>query len=77
MTKLEILKQLEKRRRRKVEINKGMVDSIQYHANVRANIDKENMRVEKHRIQGMLQTPVANPMLLRHRYEELTKALAK
>ena len=77
MTKLEILKQLEKRRRRKVEINKGMVDSIQYHANVRANIDRENMRVEKHRIQGMLQTPVANPMLLRHRYEELQKALAK
>ena len=54
-----------------------MVDSIQYHANIRANIDRENMRAENHRIQRMLQTPVANPMLLRHRYEELTKAVAK
>ena len=76
MAKLEILKQLERRRRRKVEINKSMVDNIRYHADIRANIDREMMRVEKHRIQGLLQKPnVSHPMLLRHRYEELKKAL--
>ena len=77
MTKLDVYKELARRRRRKVEINKNTVDSIQYHAAIRTNIDREHMRVERHRLQGLLQTPVANPMLLRHRYEELTKALAK
>ena len=76
MAKLEVLKQLQRRRRRRVEINKSMVDTIKYHADMRASIDREVMRVEKHRIRGMLQSPiVAHPMLLRHRYEELTKAL--
>ena len=76
MSKLEILKQLERRRRRKVEINKSMVDNIKYHADMRASVDREVMRAEKHRIQGLLQKPnVSHPMLLRHRYEELTKAL--
>ena len=76
MGKLEILKQLEKRRRKKVQINKSMVDSIQYHAQMRANIDRENMRAEKDRLQGLLsKTNLAMPMLIRHRYEELEKAL--
>ena len=76
MAKLEILKQLERRRRRKVEINKSMVDNIKYHADMRASVDREVKRAEKHRIQGLLQEPnVSHPMLLRHRYEELTKAL--
>ena len=76
MAKLEILKQLERRRRRKVEINKSMVDNIKYHADMRASVNREAMRAEKHRIQGLLQKPnVSHPMLLRHRYEELTKAL--
>ena len=76
--KLDILKQLERRRRRNVEINKSMLDNIQYHANMRASIDREIMRSEKTRIQGMLQKPnISHPMLLRHRYEELTKALGK
>ena len=74
--KLEILKQFERRRRRKVEINKSMVDNIRYHADMRASMDREQMRAEKHRIQGLLQkSNVSHPMLLRHRYEELTKAL--
>ena len=74
--KLDVLKQLERRRRRKVEINKSMVDNIRYHADIRANMDREVMRAEKHRIQGLLQKPnVSHPMLLRHRYEELTKAI--
>ena len=76
MGKLEVLKQLERRRRRKLEINKSMVDNIKYHADMTANIDREVMRVEKHRIRGMLQSPIVHhPMLLRHRYDELTKAL--
>ena len=76
MGKVEVLKQLEKRRRKKVQINKSMVDSIQYHAQMRANIDRENMRAEKDRLQGLLsKTNLAMPMLIRHRYEELEKAL--
>ena len=74
--KLDVLKELKKRRRRKVEINKSMVDNIKYHADMRASVDREVMRAEKHRIHGLLQKPnVSHPMLLRHRYEELTKAL--
>ena len=76
MGKVEILKQLEKRRRKKVQINKSMVDSIQYHAAMRASIDRENMRAERNRLQGLLgKTNLAMPMLIRHRYEELEKAL--
>ena len=76
MGKVEVLKQLEKRRRKKVQINKSMVDSIQYHAQMRANIDRENMRAERDRLQGLLsKTNLAMPMLIRHRYEELEKAL--
>ena len=58
--KLEVLKQLQRRRRRRVEINKSMVDNIKYHADMRASIDREVMRVEKQRIQGMLQSPVVS-----------------
>ena len=76
MTKLDVLKELQKRRRRKVEINKSMHDNIKYHADMRASIDREINRAEKHRIQGLLLKPgCANPMLLRHRYEELSKLL--
>ena len=74
---LEVLKQLEKRRRKKVQINKSMVDNIQYHADIRANIDRVNMSAERDRLQGLLgKTNLAMPMLIRHRYEELQKALA-
>ena len=74
--KLDVLKKLEQRRRKRIEINKSMVDNIKYQADMRANIDREIMRVEKHRIQGLLHSPiVSNRMLLRHRYQELTKAL--
>ena len=76
MVNLDILKELQKRRRRKVEINKSMHDNIQYHANLRMNVDREINRAEKHRIQGLLLKPgCANPMLLRHRYEEISKLL--
>ena len=76
MTKLDVLKELQKRRRRKVEINKSMHDNIKYHADMKASIDREINRAEKHRIQGLLLKPgCANPMLLRHRYEELSRLL--
>ena len=74
--KLDVLKEVQKRRRRKVEINKSMHDNIQYHANIRMNLDREINRAEKHRIQGLLLKPsCSNPMLLRHTYEELSKLL--
>ena len=78
MGKLEVMKKLEKRRRKKVQIQKSMHDNIQYHAAMRASIDRENMKVERDRLQGLLtKTNLAMPMLIRHRYEELEKALGK
>ena len=74
--KLDILKALEKRRRKKVEINKSMVSNIQYHADVRRQIDREQMRAEHTRIKGQLaRTGVWIPSVMRGRYEELTKEL--
>ena len=74
--KLDILKGLEKRRRKKVEINKSMVSNIQYHADVRRQIDREQMRAEHTRIKGQLaRTGVWIPSVMRNRYEELTKEL--
>ncbi len=74
--KLDILKALEKRRRKKVEINKSMVSNIQYHADVRRQIDREQMRAEHIRIKGQLaRTGIWIPPVMRNRYEELTKEL--
>ena len=46
MVHLDILKELQKRRRRKVEINKSMHDNIKYHADMRASTDREINRAE-------------------------------
>ena len=74
--KLDILKKLEHRRRRKVETNKSMVSNIQYHADVRRQIDREMMRAERSRIKGQLdRTGVWIPSVMRDKYEELTKDL--
>ena len=74
--KLDILKALEKRRRKKIEINKSMVSNIQYHADVRRQIEREQMRGEHTRIKGQLaRTGVWIPSVMRDRYEELTKEL--
>ena len=43
MVHLDILKELQKRRRRKVEINKSMHDNIKYHADMRV----EHLLLEK------------------------------
>ena len=72
--KLDILKALEKRRRKKVEINKSMVSNIQYHADVRRQIEREQMRGEHTRIKGQLaRTGVWIPSVMRDRYDLLQK----
>ena len=74
--KLDILKALEKRRRKKVMINKSIVSGMQYHADVRRQIDREQMRAEHTKIKGQLaKTGVWIPSVMRHRYEELEKEL--
>ena len=76
MTTLGIIQKLEKRRRKKVEINKSMVSNIQYHADVRRQIEREQLRAEHTRIKGQLaRTGVWIPSVMRDRYESLTKEL--
>ena len=77
MTHLEILKKLERRRRKRVEINKSIVSNIQYQADMRRSIDREIMKAEHTRIKGVLSHAGArHPQIVRDRYEELTRALA-
>ena len=76
MTVLGIIQKLEKRRRRKVEINKSMVSNIQYHADVRRQIEREHLRAEHTKIKGQLaKTGVWIPSVMRDRFEMLTKEL--
>ncbi len=78
MGHLELLKKLDRRRRRAVELNKSMVSSIQYQADVRRQIDTENARAEHTRIRGhLLKMGSWHPQVMRDRYDELTKALGK
>ena len=78
MTKLEIMKKLQARRRRGAELNKSMVSHIQYMADVRRQIDRDMDRAEKSRIQGQLSRAGSwHPQLMRDRYEELTKNVAQ
>ncbi len=77
MPKLDVLKQLEKRRRKRVEIHKSQQDNIQYHAAIRRQVDRENLRAERTRLQGLITKSggPATQQMIRDRYEELTKAL--
>ena len=76
MGKLEILKKLEARRRRRTEIQKSMVSHIQYQGDLRRAIDRQNMRAERSRLQGILsKNVVGTPQLARDRYEELNRNL--
>ena len=75
---LAILKALEKRKRRRVEINKSMVSHVQLQADIRRQVDMMNMRAERTRIEGQLRSTSAwRPQVMRDRYEELTKALGE
>ena len=53
MNMLDVLKALEKRRRKRVEINRSMVSHIQYQADMRRAIDREVMRAERSRLKGV------------------------
>ena len=76
MGKLGILKKLEARRRRRTEIQKSMVSHIQYQGDLRRALDRENMRADRSRLQGILsRNVVGTPQLARDRYEELTRNL--
>ena len=78
MTHLAVLKQLEARRRRGVEIHKSQQDNIQYHAAIRRQVDRENMRADRTRLQGLLsKSGPATQQMIRDRYDELSRALGK
>ena len=76
MNRLEILKALERRRRKRVELNRSMVSAIQYQADWRRAIDRETKRAEHTRIRGQLASTAAwHPQVMRDRYVELTREL--
>ena len=47
MPHLDVLKALERRRRKRVEIHKSQQDNIQYHAAIRRQVERENIRAER------------------------------
>ena len=78
MGKLEIMKQIEARRRKGAAINKSMVSHIQYQGDIRRQIDRDMDRAERSRIQGQLSKAGSwHPQLMRDRYEELTRNVAQ
>ena len=75
---LDIWQKLHQRRRKRVEINKSMVSSIQYQAELRRNVEVAQMRSEKDKIKGHLSKVGAwHPQVMRDRYRELQKALGE
>ena len=78
MTKVEILKKLQARRRKGAALNKSMVSHIQYQGDIRRQIDRDMDRAERSRIQGQLSKAGSwHPQLMRDRYEELTKKVGE
>ena len=76
MTHLDVLKQLERRRRKRVEIHKSQQDNIQYQAAIRRQVEREQARAERTRLQGLLsKSGPATQQVIRDRYDELTKFL--
>ena len=76
MTQLDVLKELEKRRRKRVVLHKSQQDNIQYQAQLRRQWDREFNRAERTRLQGLLsKAGPATQQVIRDRYDELTKAL--
>ena len=76
MNMLDVLKALEKRRRKRVEINRSIVSNIQYQADKRRAFDREIMKAEHARLRGVLAHAGArHPQVARDRYEELSRAL--
>ena len=78
MGKLNVLKQLEERRRNRVEILKTHNDRIQYQASIRRHMEREQMRSERDRLQGvMARGGLLSPELMRARYEHLRESLGE
>ena len=79
MPKLDVLKELERRRRKRVEIHKSQQDNIAYQAAIRRQVDRENMRSERMRLRGLMQRSggAATQQIIRDRYDELEKALSR
>ncbi len=78
MSKLEILKKLEARRRRLPNIQKSMVSRIQYQGDLRRAMERETMRAEHTRISGvMARGGIGPPSVMRDRYEELSRHLGR
>ena len=77
MTQLDILKKLHERRRKGPELQKTMMSRIEYQAGLRRAMDRETMRGERSRLEGILHRGrLPNPRLMRDRWEELEKQLA-
>jgi len=75
---LDVLKKLEARKRRRVELNKSQVSHIAYLADLRRQLDRDNMKAEHMRIKAQLRSTTAwHPGVMRDRYEELTRALGE
>ena len=75
---LDIWQKLHQRRRKRVEINKSMVSSIQYQAELRRNVEVAQMIGERDMIKGHLSKVGAwHPQVMRDRYRELQKALGE
>ncbi len=78
MTKLDIQKKLDARRRKGAALNKSMVSHIQYMGDIRRQIDRDMDRAERSRIKGQLSKAGSwHPQLMRDRYEELTRNVAE
>ena len=78
MSRLDILKKLEARRRRLPNIQKSMVSRIAYQGDLRRAMDRETMRAEHTRIRGILaKGGVGPPQIMRDRYEELSRQLGQ
>ncbi len=77
MPRLDVLKLLEKRRRKRVELHKSQQDNIQYQAAIRRQVERENLRAERTRLQGLLSRSggPATQQMIRDRYDEITKYL--
>ncbi len=76
--RLDIWQKLHQRRRKRVEINRSMVSSIQYQADLRRNIEVAQMIGERDKIKGHLSKVGAwHPQVMRDRYRELQKALGE
>ena len=77
MNELRMLKQLERRRRTKIERHGQQVDAIRYQANMRKQVDDARMRAERDRLRGALtRLPTHNAAFVKARVELLEQKLS-